>query len=389
VDIHAVFPDFSRDAARAENYDFTRTDAYIDAIRKTGAQIVYRLGESIEHDEPKRFVHPPSDPRQWAQICLGIIRHYNEGWANGFRHDIRYWEIWNEPENRPVCWTGTDEQFLALYATAARAIKTQFPKLKVGGPSFGYTGEIKGEQFRAGGLLTNFLAFCRRESLPLDFLSWHCYTDDPKEFVIRARGMRALLNVHGFTNTETHLNEWNYLPNKSWTPISKNKSTPESRRHAYGEMAGVAGAAFITSTLIQMQDAPVNVMNLFHGETGPFGLFDVNGVPEKNYFGLRAFAEFLKTPRRIEVQKAETLAVLAGLNSDGNNAAVLVSNMNQPESEVRITCENLPWGNALRGEVRAVDAAHDFAEVTGVQFDGNSLRFTLPRPGVALIQLRR
>ena len=59
-------------------------------------------------------MHPPADAAKWAAICVGIIRHYNEGWANGFHHGIRYWEIWNEPENRPAMWTGTDEDYLAL-----------------------------------------------------------------------------------------------------------------------------------------------------------------------------------------------------------------------------------------------------------------------------------
>ncbi|HWN94539.1 MAG TPA: hypothetical protein VNT99_05880, partial [Methylomirabilota bacterium] len=302
VDMHAVFPDFTRDPANAASYDFLRTDEYIAAIRQTGAQIVYRLGESIEHDTVKRFVHPPADAGKWAQICIGIIRHYNEGWAKGFQHDIRYWEIWNEPENRPACWTGTDAQFLALYAAASREIKTRFPKLSIGGPGFGYTGAVAADRFQAGGLLTNFLAFCRRESLPLDFLSWHCYTDDSRELALRARGIRALLDEYGFNKTESHLNEWNYLPGKSWTPISKTKSTPLSRQRFYAEMSGASGAAFIAAALIQLQDAPVDMCNLFHGETGPFGLFDVNGVPQKNYRALGAFAELLMMSRRVPVE---------------------------------------------------------------------------------------
>jgi xylan 1,4-beta-xylosidase len=387
VDIHAVFPDFNRDPAKPESYDFARTDRYLEGVRKTGAGIVYRLGETIEHEDPKRFIHPPKDFNQWAQICLGVIRHYNEGWANGFHHGIRYWEIWNEPENRPACWTGTDEQFLALYATAARAIKTEFPKLKVGGPAFGYTGEVKGERFRAGGLVTNFLAMCRRESLPLDFLSWHCYTDDPREIVIRSHGMRKLLDAYGFTNTESHLNEWNYLPNKSWTPISK-KAAPEARRHAYGEMAGESAAAFVASVLIQMQDAPMDMMNLFHGESGPFGLFDVHGVPEKNYYGLRAFAEFLKTPRRVAAPTNSSIDLLAGLG-DRDTAGILISHRSTSESEINITCSNLPWGGAARAEMRVVGAAHNFEQVQGFQLKGDIARIHLRGPTVALISIRR
>src|SRR5712671_4662189 len=97
VDIHAVFPDWRADPEKADSYDFARTDEYLAAIRQTGAHVIYRLGESIEHTKTKRYVHPPSDPAKWAAICLGIIRHYNDGWAHGFRDGIRCWEIWNEP----------------------------------------------------------------------------------------------------------------------------------------------------------------------------------------------------------------------------------------------------------------------------------------------------
>ena len=56
--------------------------------------------------------------------------HYNQGWANGFHDNIRYWEFWNEPE---LFWSGTPEQFYLLYEKTARALKTCRSPLKVGG----------------------------------------------------------------------------------------------------------------------------------------------------------------------------------------------------------------------------------------------------------------
>ena len=79
VDHHAVFPNPNADPALPESYDFRLTDEYIAAVRKTGAEPIYRLGESIEHTSVKRQVHPPADMEKWAAVCLGIIRHYNEG----------------------------------------------------------------------------------------------------------------------------------------------------------------------------------------------------------------------------------------------------------------------------------------------------------------------
>ncbi len=133
VDIHTIFANFDADPALPEGYDFRRTDDYIQATLNTGSKIIYRLGESIEHTPHKYYVHPPKDFGKWAEICKGIVAHYNEGWAGGFKHGIKYWEIWNEPENRPAMWSGTDEDYLRLYETTARALKNRWPELKVGG----------------------------------------------------------------------------------------------------------------------------------------------------------------------------------------------------------------------------------------------------------------
>src|SRR5688572_5562177 len=216
VDVHSIFRNPTADTASAESYDFALTDEYLAAVHRTGAKMIYRLGESIEHMNTKRFVHPPADAEKWAQIGIGIIRHYNEGWANGFRYEIPYVEIWNEPENRPAMWSGSDDDFLRLYTTAARRIKERFPNLKVGGPGFGATGSLKNGKLQPTEFLSRFLKHCRSERVPLDFLSWHCYTADVDELVTRAKEIRKLLDAEGFSQTESHLNEWNYLPDNSW-----------------------------------------------------------------------------------------------------------------------------------------------------------------------------
>ena len=139
---------------------------------------LYRLGESIEWTAHKYYVHKPADYDRWARICLGIIRHYNEGWANGYKFDIRYFEIWNEAEIGPPQWDGTAEDYYRLYATAARAIKAKWPELKVGGPAAAHSGGLAGNKLAPSPFLQGFLECCRKESVPVDFLSWHMYTGD-------------------------------------------------------------------------------------------------------------------------------------------------------------------------------------------------------------------
>ena len=73
-------------------------------MQKAGTKPFYRLGQSIEHQTKKYGIYPPKDFKKWAKICEHIIRHYNEGWANGYRMGIEYWEIWNEADlDQPDC----------------------------------------------------------------------------------------------------------------------------------------------------------------------------------------------------------------------------------------------------------------------------------------------
>lgn len=391
VDIHAVFPNPDADPADPKSYDFALTDEYLASIRSTGAQIIYRLGESIEHTRHKRYVYPPKSPEKWAQIALGIIRHYNEGWANGFHYDIRYWEVWNEPENRPVMWSGTDAEYFQLYKVTALAIRAQYPNLKVGGPGVGNTGQIVADKFSPSKFVEDFLAFCRKDKMPLDFFSWHGYTADLLDLPLRARAIRKLLNTAGFPHAESHLNEWNYLPDNSWEGLAR--TTPAKVRQAFvNRMTGMEGGAFIVATLLALQDAPVDVCNLFHGELGAFGLFNEQGVPFPNYHALLAFRELLDTPNRVHAAglRPQESVVSAGIAADNSFAQILLSNVSAKESVYRLTLKNLPWRIVTRYEIQIKDGARPEGKPKqqGTLNQKETLEITLKAPAVALIKLR-
>ena len=223
VDIPNVFPDFGADENDPSSYDFAFTDAYLKPIAEAGCKIFYRLGVTIENNwKIKAYnIHPPKDFAKWARICEHVVRHYNEGWANGFRWGIEYWEIWNEPENPPM-WQGTKEQFFELYRVAANHLKTTFPSIKVGG----YAGcgfyVIDDAKKRASSafyrsFITWFEDFCRyvqapETKAPLDFFSWHLYVsqDWPVDRIAtHAAYVRKTLDAAGLTATENIFNEWN------------------------------------------------------------------------------------------------------------------------------------------------------------------------------------
>lgn len=88
VDIPNIFRDFNADETDPANYDFAFTDVMIEAMYQYDLKPIFRLGVTIEnqcHIKPLRII-PPEDPAKWARICEHIIRHYNEGWADGFHY---------------------------------------------------------------------------------------------------------------------------------------------------------------------------------------------------------------------------------------------------------------------------------------------------------------
>ncbi|MCB1097337.1 MAG: family 43 glycosylhydrolase [Verrucomicrobiae bacterium] len=363
VDIRTIFANSSADPTDPSSFDFRRTDDYIESIVKTGAEIVYRLGESIEHTPRKHFVHPPADPVQWANVCIGIIRHYNEGWADGHHQGIKYWEIWNEPENKPAMWTGTDAQYLELYAATSKAIKSRWPELKVGGPAIGYTGQVEGDHFEPGEYLVTFLKYCQEHQLPLDFFSWHLYTADPHECVVRARGLRRVLDQLGFTHTELHLNEWNFLPDGDWSPMSS-AGQGQERAEWFARIHGSEGAAFTASVLTNLQESPVVAANYYAFTHHGFGLFGANGVPHKPYYAMLAFRRMFETPRRVAASgsEPESMTVLAGLSEENNELRVLIGNL-AAKGPLRLTLSHLPWSGESRFEVSVIDSQRNLTTI--------------------------
>ena len=133
-----IFPDWSADPAKADSYRFGPSDRMVKGIVDCSARPCFRLGRSFGADPT-----PPPDFEKFAEVAKHIVMHYNGGCANGYHYNIRYWEIWNEPNIEKdwvpgkglyLFWSGTREQFFDLYQKTARALKALDPSLKVGGP---------------------------------------------------------------------------------------------------------------------------------------------------------------------------------------------------------------------------------------------------------------
>ncbi len=327
VDIPNIFRDFSADASDPASYDFAFTDKLLVALTEAGVEPFFRLGVSIEnyiHIKQYRLM-PPADPNQWARICEGIIRHYNEGWAEGYHMGIRYWEIWNEPDNSPdlaenQMWWGTEEEFFNLYDVAAKHLKACFPELKIGGfASCGFYGILEKEASPDAAcsprtqyfldFFDDFLAYIREHGSPMDFFSWHSYgsIQDTMQYAAYAR---KKLDDAGYANVEHTCNEWNCEPHQRGT-----------LRHA----ANTAGM------LLAMQNSSLDSAMFYDARFGTSvygGLFNpMTREPLPAYYAFMAFNELYKRKNavRTECTTDGECYVCAAIDDDGSGAVMLAN----------------------------------------------------------------
>ena len=223
LNIHCIFPDFDADENLEESYNFLPTDLYLQSIRNTGAEILFRLGESGEPYSYKIHTRPPRDKEKWARICEHIVMHYNEGWANGFKYNIKMWEIWNAPDSASH-FSGEPMEYYELYRITANHLKERFPKIKVG--AYGARGfyslnrlDASEEIKKCIPFMQQFFSYINKEQTkaPLDFFTWACYTSNPDELAMHIKYARNYLDVSGFKKTRSIICEYNTV-SKGDTP---------------------------------------------------------------------------------------------------------------------------------------------------------------------------
>ena len=322
VDIPNVFRDFEADETDPANYDFAFTDELMKALEKAKVEPIFRLGVTIEnYPHIKRYrIFPPKDFAKWARVCEHVIRHYTEGWANGFRMKISYWEIWNEADFHPdqaknMMWYAPFSEYCRLYGVAAKHLKEKFPHLKIGGYAscgFYVASEANPNEQQTHHLdcIREFLDYVRREKCPLDFFSFHSYAK--VEDIIRQISYgKGLLREYGFGDVETWLNEW--LP----APSHKKLGTAEQ-------------ASEIAAMLVGMQNSELDAACIYDARCGT-GMFSplfnpLTYEPHKAYYAFTAFNELRKLGTAVKVVQDERAGLWSAAACRGDDAALLIVN---------------------------------------------------------------
>lgn len=344
-DITHIFPNFDADPYDPASYDFPCTDEAILVCLEAGTETFFRLGQSIEHQIKKHGTIPPKDFKKWAVICEHIIRHYNEGWANGYQLNIQYWEIWSEadlddddcPNKRT--WGGTKAQFFDFYEIAAKHLKGCFPNLKIGGPALAYRNCWA----------EDFLFEMKTRCVPIDFFSWHIYCTEPAHMVEKAHQIKELLYKYDYGSAESILNECNYV--KGWT---------EEFIYSIKSIIGIKGAAFTMACISAAQNSDIDM--LMYYDTCPSylnGVFDFYTCePLKGYYPLYWYGMFYDMKKEIKAENhIENIYSLCGVD-ENNKVLSVVTHYNNDDSAGNKTI-SIDFGKKSNYEVYLLDGEHN------------------------------
>ncbi len=358
-DITCIFPNFDADPLDPASYDFECTDEAILVALEAGTKTFFRLGQTIEHQIKKHGTIPPKDFKKWAVICEHIIRHYTEGWANGFCHDMPYWEIWNEPDldrddsTNKRCWGGTKAEFFDFYEIASRHLKSCFPHLKIGGPA------LAGNK----GWADDFLREMKERNAPLDFFSWHIYGKSPLSVSERAETIRKMLDENGFKDTESILNEWNYV--RGWG---------DEFVYSLKAIHSVKGAAFIMAVISLAQSSSIDMLMYYDTRPSVFcGAFDMYTYEKlKGYYPLYWYGMFYDMKNEIRAEnEIENIHSLCGIDENGKILCVLTYYTDDDDAGEKSF--SVDFGKDGKYEIYLLDEKHD-GELTATT---SALNFTM------------
>jgi xylan 1,4-beta-xylosidase len=244
-------------------------------------------------------VTPPKDYAKWEAFIAAFVQHCTERYG---RDEVRSWyfEVWNEP-NLDGFWMGNPQkkpypewvvparaEYLKLYATTARAVKSIDAAYRVGGPA------TAGE-----GWIDETLAFCAEQKVPLDFVSTHSYatmsgyldeygnagtvfSPDRDSITAGVLKVRAKMDQSPFAKAELHYTEWS----ASYTPADPIHDSYHSAAFILDKMHNIGRAADSMSywTFTDIFEEPGPRSTPFHGG---FGMLNYQDLPKPSFFAYK------------------------------------------------------------------------------------------------------
>jgi hypothetical protein len=267
-----------------------------------------------------------------------------ESVVSHFRHDVGvdlWYEVWNEP-NGPRFWTGTPEQYLRLYLYSVLGARRADPAARIGGPAvaswtkgFGRTDFPPDDPERLRqSLIACLISYCSQtplrelslDRLPLNFISWHCYGEDPRNLRKPTTAIRGWLREAGFNDsTSLVIDEWNLWGARGWV-FHPGRDTEYGAAYVGAMILSMAGTRLSGQNWFELQDWPQRSRR---GEEfrGGGGLVTARGIPKASYNTMRLLSLLKGTA--VEVVRdttAEQPSVFASWDPHLNQGVLVLVN---------------------------------------------------------------
>lgn len=341
-----------------DTFDWSRLDPFMDSLAATGATVVAAitikpkpLFPTIDH-----ATWQPYDVEEWQRLIRALVTRYSVE-----RPIVTHWEIGNETDigedgGSPYLIPDPAD-YAAFYRMTVAPILDAFPEAKVGGPAACW---IDNEP------LPGFVAICREQGIPLNFISWHLYSDDPERHALGVGRARELVAGYPGSTPELFITEWaKAFPQildengqATGLPLSVEEMAFESRVAAITADAALAmldaGVDWAFYYHIQDQPCDPEAFRPFFTEAGTahmvrhwnevphrFGLFGVNGDVRPQYFVFHMLGQ-LGVEQLYVSTGTPGVRALAG--RDNGRHAVMVVNRGDRDRVAEFVLTNLSPG---------------------------------------------
>lgn len=322
-------------------------------------------------------VTPPAKWRDWERLIRALVRHWTERYGAG---EVSRWhfEVWNEP-NLSAFASGRQRDYFAMYRRTAQAIKDIDASYQVGGPATAQNA-----------WLDDFVEYCERHRVPLDFVSTHLYPTDafgttstdtvtqlaespPDMMRDRARESRRIAG-----DRPLYYTEWNVTSNPRDTLHDQPFTAAFGTDIALSVDAFVDGYSYWTFTDIFFEnDFPTRP---FHGG---FGLLNLYGIPKPAYRAFELLHRLGHTSPRV-AGTHRTVRVRAV--RDDRTVALVITNHALPRHRIAAESVRITLAGAVsahRAFVERIDETHANAPARWVELGRPDV---LDRRGVDLLE---
>ncbi|MDD2751670.1 MAG: hypothetical protein PHN59_00870 [Candidatus Omnitrophica bacterium] len=329
---------------------------------------------------------PPFDLKAYKEVVKAAIRHL----SCEKKYNIWY-EVWSTPDLDNF-FLGRKQEYLNLYRAVGEAIKELEKEYKTNIPLGGPGTSWWFQNFDGNTVITpersliyELIRFCCHYRLPLDFISWHAYSTDPKveksTTAYNKTGIklaRAWLSYfHLSQNIPLIVDEWNYDSGANILP-ARGERANISASYIFSRIQNMYEAGLDNQVYFALEDFQNNKENV----TSNVGIFwfdpeasDYKGSPKVTYNAFRMLnllGENLFPSAKLSNEFVGAIATKAK-----ESIIILFYNYTDPQAAINFLSRNIGGlKSAERKTVLDLIKSSSLNKILGLETDISRLRTT-------------